>query len=65
MEGPRDYYTKRSKSERQIYDTTYTWGLKHNTSELIYETEANSQTWKTGYGYQWEKSGRDKLGVWD
>ena len=67
MEGPRDYYTKWSKSERerQIYGITYTWNLKNNTNEIIYETETNLQTWKTDYGYQWEKNGRDKLGVWD
>ena len=30
MDGPRDYHTKRSKSdrERQLYDITYTWNLK-------------------------------------
>ena len=32
MDGPRDYHTKRSKSdsERQIYDITYMWNLKKN-----------------------------------
>ena len=30
MDVPRDYHTKRSKSdrERQIYDITYMWNLK-------------------------------------
>ena len=28
MDGPRDYHTKRSKSERQIHDITYMWNLK-------------------------------------
>ena len=47
MDGPRDYHTKRSKSEieRQIpYDITYMWNLKYNTSEHIYKTETDSQT---------------------
>ena len=47
MDGPRDYHTKQSKSERErqmLYDTTYTWNLKYDTNELIYETETGSQT---------------------
>ena len=32
-------------SQRQIsYDSTYTWNLKNNTNESIYETETDSQT---------------------
>ena len=45
MDGPRDYYTKWSKSEtkRQIpYDITYMWNLKYDTNELIYEAETDS-----------------------
>ena len=47
MDGPRDYHTKRSKSERERqipYDITYMWNLKYDTNELIYETETDSQT---------------------
>ena len=47
MNGPRDCHTKGRKSarERQIpYDITYTWNLKYDTNELIYETETDSQT---------------------
>ena len=46
MDGPRDYHTKWSKSdrERQIYDITYMWNLKYDTNELIYQTETDSQT---------------------
>ena len=47
MDGPRDYHTKRSKSERQIHDITYMWDLKCDTNEFIYETETDSQTEKT------------------
>ena len=32
-------------SERQIpYDITYTWNLKYDTKEHIYETKTDSQT---------------------
>ena len=33
MDGPSDYHTKRSKSERkrQIHDITYLWNLKYDT----------------------------------
>ena len=59
MDGPRDYHTNQSKSdrERQIsHDITYMWNLKKNndTNELIYKTETDSQTLKT-YGYQREE----------
>ena len=47
MDGPRDYHTKCSKSERERqipYDITYMWNLKYDTNELIYRTETDSQT---------------------
>ena len=47
MDGPRDYHTKWSKSERERqipYDIAYMWTLKYDTNELIYETETDSQT---------------------
>ena len=28
-----------SKSDRQIYNSTYMWNLKYDTNEPIYETE--------------------------
>ena len=34
-----------SQTERQMpYDITYMWNLKYDTNELIYKTEAGSQT---------------------
>ena len=51
MDGPRDYHSKRSKSERERqipYDVTYMRNLKYDTTELIYETETDSQTQRTG-----------------
>ena len=47
VDGPGDYHTKWSKSdrERQIsYDITYMWTLKNDMNELIYKTETDSQT---------------------
>ena len=41
MDRPRDH-TKQSKSERERqipYDITYTWNLKYDTKEHIYETK--------------------------
>ena len=37
MDGPRDYHTKWSKSERErqiLYDITYMGNLKYDTNEL-------------------------------
>ena len=50
MDGPRHDHTEWSQSdwERQIlYDITYMWNLKCDT-EVDYETETDSQTWRTG-----------------
>ena len=47
MDGPRDYHTKWSKSERERqipYGITCIWNLKYDTNEPIYETETDSQT---------------------
>ena len=40
-DGPRDYQTQWSESERErqiTYDITYTWHLKHGTNGLTYKT---------------------------
>ena len=49
MNGPRDYQTKRSKSdrERQISYIAYMWNLKNDINEVIYKAERDSQTCKT------------------
>ena len=51
MEGPRDYHTKWSKSdrERQIYAITHMCNLifKNDTNELIYKIETDTQILKT------------------
>ena len=71
MDGPREYYTKWSKSdrERQIsYDVTHcrTWFLKNDTNELIYKTETVLQILKTNLWLPKGKfGGKDKSGTWD
>ena len=48
MDGPTEYHTKQSNSERQLpYDTPYMWNLKYDTKELVYETERDSWAQKT------------------
>ena len=45
MDAPRDYHAKggRSDRERQIpYAIIYTWNLKYDTNELIYESKTDS-----------------------
>ena len=67
MDGTRDYPTKcrMSETERQIaYDIIAMCNLKYDTNELIYETETDSQTYRTdlwllresvgGGGMDWE-----------
>ena len=40
MDGPRDYYTKWSKSKTNIISYNMNMGnLKNDTNELIYKTE--------------------------
>ena len=70
MDGPRDYHTEWSKSdrERQIsYDITYMWNLiKMIQINLFTKQEQTHRLGKQTYGYQRGKVvGRDKLGGWD
>ena len=48
MDGPRDYHTKWSKSdkERQIpyNNIAYMWNPENDANELIYKTGTDSQT---------------------
>ena len=47
MDGLRDYHTKWNKPERErqvLQVFTCMWNLKHDTDELVYDTETNSQT---------------------
>ena len=62
MDGPRDYHTKGSKSERgrQIpYDITYMWNLKYDTNQHIYETKTDSQIQRTDLWLPRVREGRN------
>ena len=71
MNGPRDYHTKWSKSdrERQIaYDIAYMWNLilKMIQMDLYTKEKQTHRSWNQTYGYQRENvAGSDKLGDWD
>ena len=50
MDGSRQRHTEWSKSDKEeiSFDIPYMWNLKRNdTKELTYETEIDSQTYKT------------------
>ena len=70
MNGPRDYHTKRSKSEREIqitYDITYMWNIKKMIQRNLFTKQKQAHRHrKQTYSYQRVKGwGRDKLRVWD
>ena len=50
----------KSERERQIpYDSTYMWNLKYGTDEPIYETETDTQTWRTDLWLPRGRTGMD------
>ena len=66
MEGPKDYYTKWSKSERERqipFDITYMWNLKHDIDEFVYEIDLDIENKLMVTKGKTEE--RDKLGAWD
>ena len=71
MDGPGDYHTKWSKSdrERQIsYDIAYMWNIKKKMIQmnLLTKQKQTHRLRKRIYGYQGGRVGwRDRLGVWD
>ena len=69
MDGPRDYHSMWSKSDREsqlAYDITYVEPKKNNTNEFICKTETDLQTLKIISWLPKGKDGwKDKLGVWD
>ena len=48
MDGPKECYIERTKSDREgetSYDTPYMWNLKRNdTNEFTYKIERDPQT---------------------
>ena len=54
MDGPRDYHTKWSKSDREKqipFDITYMWNVKYDTNELTKQKQTHRHR-KQIYGYQ-------------
>ena len=54
MDGPRDYHTKRTKSERKkqmLYNITYMWNVNYYRNEPIYETETDHREREQTYGW--------------
>ena len=58
MDGPRDYHTKWSKSDKDKFHITYKWNLKNNTNVLIYRTETTHRHRKQTHGYHRGMQGR-------
>ena len=48
-----------------MYDITYMWNLKHDTDELIYKVERDSQAQKPNLWLPKGKRQKDKLRVLD
>ena len=70
MDGPGDYHTNQSVSERgrQIpYDITYRWNLNYGTGDHIYESKANSQIENRLVVAKHGAEGgpRERRGAWD
>ena len=64
MHGPRDYYTKWSKSEKQIpYNITYMWAVKYHT-KWTYLQNRNKTHRPRKQTMVTKSKGRDKLRVW-
>ena len=63
MDGPRNYQTKLSKSERERYDITYMWNLRYDTNEFVYETERLTDLENRLVVAKREAG--DELGFWD
>ena len=46
MDGPRDYHTKQTKSERKklmLHNITYMWNVNYSRNEPINETETDQR----------------------
>ena len=67
-DGPRGYYTKWNKSERErqiLYGIIYLWNPKNNTNEIIYKIERLTDIENKLMITKGERGRRDKLGVWN
>ena len=68
MDGPRDYHTELSKSDKTKYMVSLDVKFKKKIIQmnLTYKRETDYRLWKKTYGYQKGMVGeRDKLGFGD
>ena len=69
MDGPRDYHTKQSKSEKkgQIpYNVTYMWILKYKSTYLLKRKKQTYRHREQTYSCQGSgEESREGMGVWD
>ena len=68
MDGPRDYHTKQSKSERKKipYGMIYMWNLKYDTNEHTQKQKQTHRHKEQIHGCQGEDGlGKEGLRVWD
>ena len=62
MNGPRDYYTKWSQTEKDEYHIiSVVCGILSELTKQKYTHRHRKQT----HGYEKGRMGRDKLGVWN
>ena len=65
MDGPRDYHTMWSKSDRErqtLYNITSMWNLVNDTNKLLYKTETDSQIQKADLWLPKGKEGEEDAG---
>ena len=69
LDGPRNYHTKWSKSDRErqmSYEITNMWNVTKSDTKELTKQKQTQRFWNQIYGYQrGNVGGRDKLGGWD
>ena len=68
MDGPRDYHTKWSKSDRErqiLYDITYMWNIKRWYKWIYLQNRKRLTDMENKLMVTKGEGGRNKLGVWD
>ena len=65
MDGPSDYHTRWSKSDKDKYDITYMWNLECNTNELVYKKKNRLRGVEYKLMITKGKEVRDELWLWE
>ena len=53
------------KEKDKRHDIIYVWNLKKNNTNELTDTTEKTHRHKTNHGYQREREGRDRLGMWE